>query len=409
MSYYDKSKDEGWKPVWDAMKCELADTSPAKPIRTVTILIIIANVLVYFYTGDLMFDSFFNGISLEKAQTLIDLAGVSCIANLSCWKAFVASMFIHWGFLHLLGNMYFLWIVGDNVETTLGSIRYLALYLIAGFLGTLTQAVFIIVHGYQPYPVFVVGASGAISGIMGAYLLLWPGATHCMCFGYRVLYYCFKVSAAGKIGLWILFQTAIILLGLPVGVWAHLTGFITGIALASLLVPRQNIEKLRDELYQGKHRGMKPEPGELAFPSLLPWVKWLLYALSIVLIIIAISSYAGVSSIAGNYYSVVAYIDKFGRTGYEGILTPTIPTMEELHFIMLTENYLKIIKIIYSEQLIHVGYSVLIVLVSSILTAIISIRALRNAEKYEVTYIGFERAEELFRQQSSKKIYGRNY
>ena len=133
-----------------------------------------------------MFESL-TGLSMDKVESLLSLAGVPCISELTCPKALLTSIFIHWGIVHLAGNMFFLWIVGDNVETVMGSLRYTLLFLLSGVVGTLTQAVFTVVHGVPPYPLFIVGASGAIAGVMGAYLLLWPGATHCMCMGQKPL------------------------------------------------------------------------------------------------------------------------------------------------------------------------------------------------------------------------------
>ncbi|MBI3894607.1 MAG: rhomboid family intramembrane serine protease [Acidobacteria bacterium] len=99
---------------------------------------------------------FFRGSSVSASQAFLP---------------FFSSMFLHGGWLHLIGNMWFLWIFGDNVEDRLGHLRYLWLYLASGLAGALTHIVF---NPSSSIP--TVGASGAIAGVMGAYLITFPGA-----------------------------------------------------------------------------------------------------------------------------------------------------------------------------------------------------------------------------------------
>src|SRR5207237_9386629 len=147
------------------------DNIPSRSFPLITILIIVANVLVFFYELSL-------GRGLER---LIMHYGV-VPANVLAWPRsnlplaavalpFFTSMFLHGGWLHLIGNMWYLWIFGDNIEDRLGHFPYLIFYLLCGFAAALTH---IILNLGSNLP--TVGASGAISGVMGAYLLLYPRA-----------------------------------------------------------------------------------------------------------------------------------------------------------------------------------------------------------------------------------------
>lgn len=154
----------------------------------------------------------------------------------------LTSMFLHGGWVHLLGNMYFLWVLGDNVEDVLGSAIYVALYLLAGaggdVLSTLTEAAPTIPH---------IGASGAIAGVMGAYMVFFPRAKLTMLF----FFVQFKVPAYGFLGVWVLLNLFGVLLQLFAVDWyAHLGGFLLGLVGALTLyrwAARRNpiIEQLR--------------------------------------------------------------------------------------------------------------------------------------------------------------------
>lgn len=98
------------------------------------------------------------GMSVSDVRSLLPLAGVPCIVDLSCPRTLFSSIFIHWGIAHLVGNLVFLWIVGDNVETDMGSLRFALLFILSGLIGTLTQAVFTVFHVVPSYPLFIVGA-----------------------------------------------------------------------------------------------------------------------------------------------------------------------------------------------------------------------------------------------------------
>jgi membrane associated rhomboid family serine protease len=147
----------------------------------------------------------------------------------------VTSMFLHGGWGHLLGNMVYLGIFGDNVESALGHLRYLAFYLLAGILAGLTQVV------TQPHSVVpTLGASGAISGVLAAYLLYFPHNRVLVWFWFRI----FAVPALVVIGLWALMQLvssagSLVAPGPGGGVayLAHVGGFFGGLALAFVMMP----------------------------------------------------------------------------------------------------------------------------------------------------------------------------
>jgi membrane associated rhomboid family serine protease len=149
------------------------------------------------------------------------------------------SMFLHGGWLHLLGNMLYLWIFGDNVEDRLGHLRYLLFYLAAGVFAALAHA-----HLAPDSTIPTVGASGAISGVLGAYVVLFPRARVYTLVPFVFLFFgVLEIPAGVYLGLWFAMQLFNGAIGLTVpadvsgGVawWAHIGGFVMGMAVASLV------------------------------------------------------------------------------------------------------------------------------------------------------------------------------
>src|SRR4051794_230913 len=144
----------------------------------------------------------------------------------------LTSMFLHGGWLHLIGNMWFLWLFGNNVEDSMGHARYLAFYLLAGIAAAAVQTYM------NPSSVIpMVGASGAISGIMGAYIVLYPRVRVHMLVVLVIFVTRIVVPAYVMLGYWFLLQ----LLGGSaatgtggVAFWAHVGGFLAGALLISL-------------------------------------------------------------------------------------------------------------------------------------------------------------------------------
>jgi membrane associated rhomboid family serine protease len=154
----------------------------------------------------------------------------------------LTSMFLHGGWVHLIGNMLFLWVFGDNVEDAMGHIRYAAFYILAGFAATAAHVV-VDVDGLIP----TIGASGAISGVLGAYLVLYPRATIAAILPIFILFWLpFYIPAIFMIGLWFALQlanglvslsgTEVVGAGGGVAWFAHIGGFIAGVLLIQLFM-----------------------------------------------------------------------------------------------------------------------------------------------------------------------------
>ena len=166
----------------------------------------------------------------------------------SSWHTVITSMFMHGGWMHLIGNMWFLWIFGNNVEDAMGHFRFVLFYLLCGISAAALQT------ALDPNSVIpMVGASGAIGGVMGAYVLMYP-RVHVHLFVFLGFYATtFAVPAYFMLGYWFLVQlvsgsVAIGAQGGGVAFWAHVGGFVAG-ALLSLVF--RNREMLARHPYYG--------------------------------------------------------------------------------------------------------------------------------------------------------------
>jgi membrane associated rhomboid family serine protease len=168
-------------------------------------------------------------------------------ADIGFWQytpTLVTFMFLHGGFSHIIGNMLFLHIFGDNVEDRLGPLRYLFFYLAVGIVSGLTQMV-INIHSQIP----IIGASGAVSGVMGAYVILHPGAKILTLVPIIIIPWMVDIPAIFFVGIWFIFQfiNAAGSSGAATGVawWAHIGGFLFGMVLlkVSLRVPESGLSK----------------------------------------------------------------------------------------------------------------------------------------------------------------------
>jgi membrane associated rhomboid family serine protease len=222
----------------------LKDDNPSRTTPVFTIGLIIVNVLVFLYQVSLEVGG---REGARAAESFIREFGlVPCRLTGSCHGSpelpspiltIFTSMFMHGGWFHVGGNMLYLGIFGNNVEDTLGHLRYLLFYLASGVAAALAQ---VVVNPTSDVP--MVGASGAVSGVLGAYLLLFPHAhvTTLIILGFffRVV----RVPALIVLGFWIVIQ---VLNGLGsfgarggVAFFAHIGGFLAGIALLFVLRPR---------------------------------------------------------------------------------------------------------------------------------------------------------------------------
>ena len=157
-----------------------------------------------------------------------------CVIGDPTWYTTVTSMFMHGGWMHILGNMWFLWIFGNNVEDAMGSWRFVCFYLLCGLAAAAAQ-----VAAAPASNIPVVGASGAIGGVMGAYILLYPRVRVHMLFILVVYVTTFAVPAWLMLGYWLLLQivSGIATFGAEgggVAFWAHIGGFVGGSILIYL-------------------------------------------------------------------------------------------------------------------------------------------------------------------------------
>jgi membrane associated rhomboid family serine protease len=159
--------------------------------------------------------------------------------NIPVYFTLITSMFMHGGFAHIAGNMLYLWIFGDNIENVLGHRRYLFFYLLCGIIASLSHVLATKLLG-QNLLIPSLGASGAISGVLGAYILLFPRRRVTMFF----IRFITHVSAFWAIGIWIVFQlvSGLGMLGGSggggVAYAAHIGGFAAGLLLIKLFMPR---------------------------------------------------------------------------------------------------------------------------------------------------------------------------
>ncbi len=278
--------------------CELRDTSPIGSYW-LTITIIVINVLVAMLTGGILFMNTVFAYNVYPSS--------ACLASGGCFLELLFSMFSHANIFHLVGNMGFLYVVGDNVEITLGRPKYLLIYLASGIVGGYTQATITLALNPGGASVPMLGASAAISGLIGSYLILYPGAAMCMCIGFRLVWKCFKVKAAVYLSLWVLLQFLYALIFPFIAVWAHLGGFFTGLALTYVLVSRERVQELREELARGAYRGFSPTEEELYTHSLSPAARLIIASASIITLTLILTSTAQIVAAGAGYY--VTYVE----------------------------------------------------------------------------------------------------
>jgi membrane associated rhomboid family serine protease len=205
----------------------LRDVIPSRTTPGVTITLIVLNVLVYL----------FQLLLSDRGQDAF-IAAFGVVPAYFTFLSVLTSMFVHGGFAHLAGNMLFLWIFGDNVEDRLGHGRFVAFYLMCGFVAAISQTV---LNPDSLVP--MVGASGAIAGVMGAYIVLYPHSRVLMLFPFPPIL--FELPAYFFLAMWFVVQFLNGVNQLPVfekdaisgGVafWAHVMGFVTGLILVLVM------------------------------------------------------------------------------------------------------------------------------------------------------------------------------
>jgi membrane associated rhomboid family serine protease len=216
----------------------LHDDVPTRRFAVVTLVIILLNVAVFAFELTLPgYGMTLGGFYAKAGATPFELAhGLDVPPGdlVPWWATLFTSMFIHGGWLHLIFNMLYLWIFGNNVEDALGRARFLGFYLACGLVATATQ---VLTDPGSTAP--IIGASGAVAGVLGAYLVLFPRARVLSVFVFPVI----SVPAWILLGAWFALQAVEGVLSFrhpDVGVafFAHVGGFLTGIALGFVLVRR---------------------------------------------------------------------------------------------------------------------------------------------------------------------------
>lgn len=209
----------------------LYDENPSKTFPFITISLILINIGVFINEISL-------GSNLHRFIQTYALIPFN-ISNGQGYLGFITSMFVHAGFVHIFGNMLYLWIFGNNIEDTLGHFKFFLFYILAGLGGSLAQ---IIVSPNSQIP--IIGASGAIAGVLAAYLIMFPTARVATLVPIFLFLQIIKLPAILVIGFWIVVQflNGVALVngqttGVSEGVawFAHIGGFLTGAVLIIIL------------------------------------------------------------------------------------------------------------------------------------------------------------------------------
>jgi len=215
----------------------LRDTIPSKSFPIVTWFIIIVNAIVFvfefLFLNDVQTEALIFKYGLVPDQ--IRFYYVSTIADIRTVliRPFFTNMFLHGGWGHIISNMWILFIFGDNVEDRMGKIRYFIFYILCGIVAGLTHFVL-----YRNSSVPAIGASGAISGIMAAYMVMFPKSTIISFVPIFIIPFLIPIPALVYIGIWFLIQlfngtTSLLMSAHAMGIafWAHIGGFVGGLWL----------------------------------------------------------------------------------------------------------------------------------------------------------------------------------
>ncbi len=220
----------------------LRDLNPTRTFPVLTVLIIGANVAVFLFQLTLppMAErSFVFSYAMIPAKLGLALHDPR-VGLLAAGGSLLTSMFLHGGLMHILGNTWFLWVFGDNIEDRLGHLRFVAFYLVCGIGAALAHAA---LNLNSTIP--VVGASGAISGVLGAYLVLFPGRRVITLIPLPFFFFTAQLPAVVILGYWFVIQfvSGVSSLAGPGGPgvawWAHIGGFLIGILLLPIFTPRR--------------------------------------------------------------------------------------------------------------------------------------------------------------------------
>lgn len=218
----------------------LHDTIPSRSFPIVNWVLIISNVLIFLFEVFLLdqkqaesliynYGLIPDSIRIREVESLHEL-------RITVFRPFFTNMFLHGGWGHLISNMWILLIFGDNVEDRMGKVKYFVFYILCGFIASFTH---FMLHRNSPVP--AIGASGAISGVMAAYMLMFPKSTIVSFVPIIIIPLFLPIPAIIYIGIWFLGQllsgtTSLMLSNQATGIafWAHIGGFVGGLLIYRL-------------------------------------------------------------------------------------------------------------------------------------------------------------------------------
>jgi len=218
----------------------LKDENPSRRFPVVTVTLIAINMVVFFYEVSL-------GGRVEQLVYRMGVIPYNVVnVGFPAYPTLFTSMFLHGGWEHVLGNMLYLWIFGDNVEDFLGKIRFIIFYLVCGLVASFAH---ILTQASSQIP--TIGASGAISGVLGGYILLYPRARVITLIPLGYFIRLVRLPAVAVLGMWILIQLLSGFASLPgagtrggVAFFAHIGGFVGGLVLVRLFGGRRQPRRL---------------------------------------------------------------------------------------------------------------------------------------------------------------------
>ncbi len=215
----------------------LKDDAPRDTFPYVTIAFIVINIALFVYGLGLGYRGM-NYFIYSMAAIPFEITHFSDIGVPSIVAppfTLITAMFIHGGFFHLAGNMLFLWIFGDNIEDRLGHVKFILFYLLTGLIASSAH-----VLAAPDSTIPMIGASGAIAGVLGAYFVLFPRANVKTLIFLFVFVSVVRVPAVFFLGIWFLFQILSSGSGGGIAWYAHIGGFVSGALLIKLFVKRDD-------------------------------------------------------------------------------------------------------------------------------------------------------------------------
>ncbi len=215
----------------------ISDDNPSRLTPFITWAIILACVFVYGWEvslGAKGMDAALDILGFTPDALLKPQAAPSQIMGVPPFATIFIAMFLHGSILHIAGNMLYLWIFGNNIEDAMGHARFTLFYLVCGVAAALAMA---FMDPTSKVP--MIGASGAISGVLGAYMLLYPRARVTVIVPLGIIFFPFRISAVWVVGVWFVMQLVSAAVSDPtqpgVAWWAHVGGFAAGLLLTPLL------------------------------------------------------------------------------------------------------------------------------------------------------------------------------